>query len=136
MTALKAKQVQEDITQSRVERDELKDKIENAKAKLAKASENTEQADLHEEEAVVAKKENEEDLVKKKAEEELRKKLQADLDGFKEELEVKEQEYANATTQLEYMRRIKEREEEAKRVAQDANSDLLSDVSGQLGDDD
>lgn len=81
----------------------------------------------------VAQKVNQEDLVKKKAEEEaLAKQLQADLADFKEELEEQEREYANSTTQLEHMKRIRERAMAAKKAAEDANNDLLSDISSQL----
>ena len=100
-----------------------------------KATQKITRVDQDEEQAVVAKKVNEEDLTKKMAEEEsLRKQLAADLDEFKDELEEQEREYANATTQLEHMRRIKERAEAAKKSAQNAAQDLLSDVASQLGD--
>jgi len=135
VTALKAKQYQEDITRSEVARNELKDKIKLAQEKLAKATEKIARVDQDEEQAVVAKKVNDEDLSKKKAEEEaLRKQLAADLDEFKEELEEQEREYANATTQLDHMRRIKERAEAAKKAAETSAKDLLSDVAAQLGD--
>jgi CRP-like cAMP-binding protein len=135
ITALKAKQYQEDITKSEVAKAALKDKIKGAQQKLAKASEKAAKVEEDEEKAVVAQKVNQEDLQKKKAEEEaLAKQLHADLEGFKEELAEQEREYASATTQLEHMKRIKERAEAAKREALDANTDLISDVSAQLGD--
>jgi CRP-like cAMP-binding protein len=135
VSALKARQFQEDITRSEVARNELKDKIKQAQDKLVRASEKVAKVEQDEEQAVVARKVNEEDLQKKKAEEEaLRKQLEADLSEFKEELEVQEREYANATTQLEHMRRIKERAEAAKKAAEDASHNLLSDVASQLGD--
>lgn len=133
VTALKAKQFQEDVTRSEVARNELKDRIKLAQDKLAKATEKIARVEQDEEKAVVAKKVNEEDLVRKKAEEEaLRKQLEADLSEFKEELEEQEREYANATTQLEHMRRIKERAEAAKKAAETSAKDLLSDVASQL----
>ena len=135
VSALKARQFQEDVTRSEVARNELKDKIKQAQAKLIQATENVVKVQQDEEQAVVARKVNEEDLQKKKAEEEtLRKQLEADLSEFKEELEVQEREYANATTQLEHMRRIRERAESAKKAAEDASRNLLSDVASQLGD--
>ncbi len=135
VSALKARQFQEDIARNEVARNELKDKIKLAQDKLVRASEKVAKVEQDEEQAVVAKKVNEEDLQKKKAEEEtLRKQLEADLSEFKEELEVQEREYANATTQLEHMRRIKERAENAKKAAENAARDLLSDVASQLGD--
>jgi len=133
VTALKAKQFQEDITRSETLKAELKDKIKHAQDKLVKASETAAKAGQDEEKVAVAKKVNEEDLSKKKAEEEaLAKQLQEDLAGFKEELEEQEREYENATTMLDHMRRIKERAEEAKKTAANADQDLLSDVSSQL----
>lgn len=135
VTGLKARQYQEDITRSEVARNELKEKIKHAQDKLAKATEKIAKVEQDEEKVVVAKKVNEEDLVKKKAEEEaLRKQLEADLSEFKEELEEQEREYASATTQLEHMRRIKERAEAAKKAATTSAADLLSEVAGQLGD--
>lgn len=134
VTALKAKQFKEEITRSEVARNELKEKIKQAQQKLIVATEKIAKVDQDEEQAVVAKKVNEEDLVKKKAEEEaLRKQLEADLVEFKGELEVQEREYANATTQLDHMRRIKERAEAAKKAAESAASNLLSDIASQLG---
>jgi CRP-like cAMP-binding protein len=135
VTALKAKQYQEDISRSEVARNELKDKIKLAQDKLAKATEKIARVEQDEEQAVVAKKVNEEDLSRKMAEEEaLRKQLETDLSEFKEELEEQEREYANATTQLDHMRRIKERAEAAKKAAETSAKDLLSDVASQLGD--
>ncbi|MEX2353838.1 MAG: cyclic nucleotide-binding domain-containing protein, partial [Gammaproteobacteria bacterium] len=85
VTALKAKQYQEEVTRSEQAKSELKTKIKNAQDKLSKAQETAARAEQDEEKAVVAKKVNEEDLVKKKAEEEaLAKQLQADLAEFKE----------------------------------------------------
>lgn len=137
VNALKARQFQDEVTRSEKAKTELKDKIKHAQEKLVKASETAALAEQNEEKAVVAKKVNEEDLSKKKAEEEaLAKQLQADLAGFKEELEEQEREYESATTMLDHMRRIKERAEEAKKAAANAAQDLLSDVSSQLGDKD
>jgi len=135
VTALKVKQAQEDVTVSEAIKDQMQTKIKSAQEKLAKASEIAVKAEKDEEKVVVAQKVNEDDLVKKKAEEEeLRKKLQADLAGFKEELDEAEREYANSTTTLEHMKRIKERAMAAKAAAENANDDLLSDISSQLTD--
>jgi CRP-like cAMP-binding protein len=135
VSALKARQFQEDIARNEVARNELKDKIKQAQDKLIQATEKVAKVEKDEEQAVVARNVNEEDLLKKKAEEEtLRRQLEADLSEFKEELEVQEREYANASTQLEHMRRIKERAESAKKAAEDASRNLLSDVASQLGD--
>ena len=137
VTALKTKQLQEDVSASEAVRDQLKEKIKNAQEKLAKASEKAVKVEKDEEEVVVAQKVNEEDLIIKKAEElALAKQLKQDLDGFKEELEEQEREYASSTTQLEHMKRIKERAMAAKQAAKDAASDLISDVSSQLDDKD
>ncbi len=135
VTALKAKQAQSkaDVTTSDVVKEQMQSKIKAAQEKLAKASEKATEAEKQEEEVAVAQKVNQEDLVKKKAEEEaLAKQLQADLADFKEELEEQEREYANSTTQLEHMKRIRERAMSAKKAAEDANNDLLSDISSQL----
>lgn len=135
VTALKARQLQEDVARSDSARNELKDKIKTAQAKLTQASEKAARVEQDEEKAVVAQKVNSEDLQKKKQEEEaLAKQLSEDLNEFKAELDEQEREYANSKTQLEHMKRIKERAEAAKREAQAANSDLLSEISSQLGD--
>ncbi len=135
VTALKAKQAQSkaDVTTSDAVKEQMQSKIKTAQEKLAKASEKATEAEKKQEEVAVAQKVNQEDLVKKKAEEEaLAKQLQADLADFKEELEEQEREYANSTTQLEHMKRIRERAMAAKKAAEDANNDLLSDISSQL----
>jgi CRP-like cAMP-binding protein len=135
VTALKVKQAQEDVTASEAIKDQMQTKIKSAQEKLAMAAESAAKEEKEEEKVVVAQKVNEEDLVKKKAEEEeLRKKLQADLAGFKEELDEAEREYANSTTTLEHMKRIKERAMSAKAAAENANDNLLSDISSQLTD--
>ena len=135
VTALKVKQAQEDVTVSEAIKDQMQTKIKSAQQKLALAAESAAKAEKEEEKVVVAQKVNEEDLLKKKAEEEeLRKKLQADLAGFKEELDEAEREYANSTTTLEHMKRIKERAMAAKAAAENANENLLSDISSQLTD--
>lgn len=134
ITALKAKQYQEEVTRSEAARNELKDKIKLAQEKLAKATEKVALVEQDEEKATVAKKTNEQDMSKNVAEEEaLRKQLESDLSEFKVELEEREREYANATTQIQHMKRIKERAEAAKQAAENAAKDLLSDIAGQLG---
>ncbi len=135
VTALKAKQSQSraDVTTSDALKEQMQSKIKAAQEKLAKASVKASEAEKQEEQVAVAQKVNQEDLLKKKAEEEaLAKQLQADLAGFKEELEEQEREYASSTTQLEHMKRIRERAMAAKKQAEDANQDLLSDISSQL----
>jgi CRP-like cAMP-binding protein len=139
------KAMEEESEKRQLEQDEMRKNIEmevrktieierRKQEKLVEASEKAKIVEKDEESAVVAQQVNQEVLTKKKAEEEaLTKQLQADLEGFKGELEEQEKEYANATTQLAHMKRIKERALAAKKAASESNSDLLSDISGQLG---
>ena len=134
VNSLKDKQKQEDVTQDKTVQDSLKEELKQAEAKLNKAKMSIAQTQQQTVKVQEAKRVNAAELAKQAAEEEeLKKQLSEDLESFKEELDEQEKEYANAKTQMEHMRRIKERAEAAKKAAEEANSDLLSDVAGQLG---
>jgi hypothetical protein len=77
---------------------------------------------------------NEEDLAQRKiVEEELRNKLEEDLEEFKEELAQQEKQFKSIGSQMEHMRRIKDKANAAREAAQQANDNLLSDVASQRG---
>ena len=134
VNTLKEKQKQEGVTNDETVQSSLKEELKQAEAKLNKAKLSIAQTQQQTVKIQQAKRVNAAELAKQTAEEEeLRKQLAADLESFKEELDEQEKEYANAKTQMEHMRRIKERAAEAKKAAEDADSDLLSDIAGQLG---
>ena len=111
----------------------LKNEIRQAEAKLSKAKISIAQSQQRSVQIQEEKRLNAADLeAKKKQQEELNKKLEADLAEFKDQLEEEEKEYASMRTQMEHMRRIKERAEAAKARTQMANANLLSDVQSQL----
>ena len=77
---------------------------------------------------------NKEDLMKQLViEEEVKKQLAADLQDFRKEHEVKEESFTNMASQMEHMKRIRMKADEAKNAAQQANVDLLSEIESQLG---
>ncbi len=51
---------------------------------------------------------------------------------FREDLIEKEKAFANVTSQLEHMKRIKAKAEKAKMAAQKADTNLLDEIEGQL----
>jgi CRP-like cAMP-binding protein/rhodanese-related sulfurtransferase len=106
-----------------------------AEAKLDEANRNIAQMQQAREKAEQAQKINEEDLAQRKLlEEEMRKQLEADLNQFKEDLEEQEKKFTSVSSQMEHMRRIKERADAAKKATRAATDSLLSDVASQLGE--
>lgn len=111
----------------------LKSEIKQVEARLTKAKISIAQSQQRSVQIQEEKRVNAADLeAKKREEEEMRKKLEADLAEFKDQLEEEEREYASMRTQMEHMRRIKERAEAAKARTQMADASLLSDVQQQL----
>ena len=134
VNSLKEKQKQQAVAQNEATHRSLKEELMQAEAKLNKAKLSIAQSQQQSVKIQEAKRVNAAELAKQNAEEEaLRNQLAEDLESFKEELDEQEKEYASARTQMEHMRRIKERADEAKRAAQDANSDLMSEIASQLG---
>ena len=133
VASLRARKSDTEITQSKSEQATIEEDLRIAEEKLEQVDENFHKVELAEEEIAEASKLNEEDIERKKAEEaELKKQLDADLEGFKEELEEQEKKFSSVSSQLEHMRRIKQRAEAAKNAAKQADSNLLSDVASQL----
>jgi len=131
LASLKEKQRQSAMAQDggaslKSEIRQVEAKLNQAKVSIAKSQQQT--VKIQEQKRV-----NAADLEAKRSEgEALRKKLEADLADFRGELEEKDREYAGMKTQLEHMRRIKERAEAAKAKAQMANASLLTDIKRQL----
>ncbi|MEJ2761076.1 MAG: cyclic nucleotide-binding domain-containing protein, partial [Gammaproteobacteria bacterium] len=131
LSALKEKQRQSAMAQDGGV--SLKSEIKHAEARLNQAKVSIAKSQQQTIQIQEQKRMNAADLETKRMEgQAMRKNLEADLANFREELEEKEKEFASMTTQLEHMRRIKERAEEAKAKAQMANANLLSDVKRQL----
>lgn len=134
---LHAKQRDAEITQSRAARTSLDDEIRIAQEKLELASRSLAQADEAHEKADSARKMNEEDIARKVAlEQEMRKQLEADLKGFKQELDAEDKKFGNVRAQMEHMRRIKGKADEAKKATQQATDNLFADIAAQLGQSD
>ncbi|MGH8246227.1 MAG: cyclic nucleotide-binding domain-containing protein [Gammaproteobacteria bacterium] len=131
---LRIRQQDVEITHSRVAQASLSDEIRMAEEKLSQANRSIVQADEDHDRAAHARKMNAEDIAQKNAlQEELRKQLASDLKGFKKELDAEEQKFVNLKSQMDHMRRIKQKADEAKLATQQATSSLLSDVASQLG---
>ena len=68
-------------------------------------------------------------------EEDFRKQLKADLSEFRRERDEEEKAYADSSTIIEKMRRIKESAEAAKKDAKEKDVGLLGDIAAQLDGD-
>ena len=113
----------------------LKNEIRQAEARLNKAKLSIAKSQQQTVKIQEEKRVNAADLeAKKKEHEELNKKLAADLADFQEELEEQDREYQSMRTQMEHMRRIKERADAAKAKAQISDASLLADVRKMLDD--
>ena len=68
-------------------------------------------------------------------EEEVRKQLEADLVEFKDDLDKEEKKFADIAAQMEHMKRIRRKAEEAKQASEQANTNLLDEIASQLNKD-
>jgi CRP-like cAMP-binding protein/rhodanese-related sulfurtransferase len=115
------------------ERERLDSEIRAAEERLQRARRDAEAAERDRENAEQAQRINEEDLVKRyEIEEETRKALEQDLEQFKEHLAQEEKKFASIASQMDHMRRIKKRAEEAKQATKQHTESLLTDVASQL----
>ena len=130
---LRSRQNDDAITTSRSAQDSLNSELRDAEERLSRARREIAQAEREREEAEEARRINEEDLVKRyEIEEETRKSLEQDLDQFKEHLAQEEKKFASISSQLEHMKRIRKRADEAKVASQQHTDNLLTDVASQL----
>jgi CRP-like cAMP-binding protein len=131
---LRAEEEGDETTRTRKDREALQDEIRSAQERLDQATREMDAAEEAQEKAEQARKINEEDLAQRAAlEEELRARLEADLEGFKEELAEQEKQFKSIGSQMEHMRRIKDKANAARQASQQATENLLSDVASQLG---
>jgi len=125
---------QEDATKPKETRDSLDTEIEAVEKRLAQANRDLEDAQHAEKVTESAKEEIEQDLVRKKEEEEaLRAQLEGDVAAFEDEQALKAKSFTQVQSQQEHMKRIMERANAAKEEAENADENLLSDISSQLG---
>lgn len=130
---LRARSRDDEIVQSRSAQDTLDTELRAAEDRLRRARRDAEEAEQERERAEAARRINEEDLVKRyEVEEETRKALEQDLEQFKEHLAQEEKKFASITSQMDHMRRIKQRANDAKVATQQRTDNLLSDVASQL----
>ncbi len=133
---LRSRQKDEQVAAGEVQQDAINAEIRQAEEKVSKAAVDIVQAQQAQMKAVAAKNVNAVDLEKKKQlEEELHKQIKADLSQFRHEKEEEEKAYADSSTVMEKMRRIKESAEAARKKAKEKDVDLLGDIAAQLGDD-
>ncbi|MBI1731376.1 MAG: cyclic nucleotide-binding domain-containing protein [Gammaproteobacteria bacterium] len=130
---LRSRQQDDEVTQGRPARDSLDSDIREAEERLNRARREIADAERERVEAEEARRINEEDLVKRyEIEEETRKALEQDLEQFKEHLHQEEKKFASLSSQMEHMRRIKKRADEARQATEQRTDNLLSDVASQL----
>ena len=133
---LKEKQEDVEITQSKQAQESLKAELKEAEDKINRANKELAQAQQAQVKAVAARKMNEVGMIKQVAmEEEVRKQLEADLEEFKEDLEEEEKKFADISAQMDHMKRIRQRAEEARNAEEQANESLLDEISAQLNKD-
>ncbi len=93
--------------------------------------------DAHHDEKITkaAKEENEEDLLRQKEEEEkVNRQMAAELINWKEEEEVRQEQFTDKESTAEHIRRIKERAEAAKKMREESTQSLFADVSELISD--
>ena len=123
-----------DVDRDRASRLRLQAEIEAAEARLNQANQEIKQVEMAQEETVAASRINEKDLLKQAMlEEELSKQLAEDLQDFREELHEKEQKFTTLASQMDHMRRIKNKAEVAKQASINANTSMLDEIAAQLG---
>ncbi len=130
--ALKEKQMES--TNSKVQREKLDVEIKAVEEKVIEAEREIEDAVHRAKLTESAKQEVEADLLRKKQQE---AELLASINDDLAEFEDQQQQEAPTTTQIqmtaEHMKRIREKAAQAKQKAAAANSNLLDDISKQLG---
>jgi len=133
-SVLKEKQM--DSTNSKAQRDKLDTEIKVAEEKAFDAEREIEDAAHREKLTESAQQENEADLTKKKKQEEVfRAQIAGDLENFEETQEEEAASITQVQMQSDMMKRIKLKAAEAKKKAANANTNLLDDISKQLGND-
>jgi CRP-like cAMP-binding protein len=131
---LKERQEDREVTQSRAIRDTLKVELKVAEEKINRANRELAQVQQAQVKAITAKKINQEGLIKQTVmEEEVRKQLEADLEDFREDLDEEEKKFTTMASQMEFMKRIKQRADAARNAAEQANANLIDEVAAQLG---
>ena len=134
---LKAKQAAQHTEQDKAARLALEQELKDAEEKISRANQEIKKVEQAEIEVHAANRVNKEDLMKQLViEEEVKKQLEDDLQDFRKEHEQKEESFANISSQMEHMKRIREKAEAAKKAAKQATVDMLSEIESQLGSED
>ena len=137
MEELKARQAEQLASADKAAQKAMEKELKVAEDKVNEANKEIAQVEKAANEADAANKLNKEDLMKQLViEEEVRKQLEEDLQDFREEHEEKEKDFVNISSQMEQMKRIKEKAMAAKQAAKQKNVDMLSEIEAQLGSED
>lgn len=132
---LKIKSVQNKDKDEEI-RQTISDQIKEVQDKISVADKQIEEVQSAEKQAAEAVQLNEEDLRKQAEEEEkLKQQLEEDLQDFIEEHEEQVKKVSDKFSGTDYMKRIKERAEAARKDAEDATESLFADVASMLDDD-
>ncbi len=131
---LKAKQAKK-VAKGDKEDKALVEEMMRAEEKLEEAKRLLDDAHHDEKITKAAKEENEEDLLRQKEEEEkLNRQMAAELSDWKEEEEVRQEQFEGKESTAEHIRRIKERAEAAKKMREESTQSLFADVSELISD--
>ena len=130
------KEKQMESTNTKEQRAQLETEIKVVEEKVIEAEREIEDAEHREKLTESAQQVNEADLNnKKKQEEKLRAQIAGDLEAFEDEQQEEAASVTQVQMQADMMKRIKLKAAEAKKNAAKANSNLLDDISKQLGKD-
>jgi CRP-like cAMP-binding protein len=135
--ALRAKQQASGPNQEQGMQRLVAEQIRQVEAKMQQAQQNLESVQKAEIKAKTARVVNAQELQKRKEEEErLRKQIESDVADFESEQKVTAPAPQEVLAFSDHAKRIREQADAAQKKLDDANKNLLNDISSQLGSDD
>ncbi|MCH8845180.1 MAG: cyclic nucleotide-binding domain-containing protein [Proteobacteria bacterium] len=115
------------------EDESLKVEMQRAEEKLEEARRALDDAQHEEKMTEAAKEENAEDLLRQNEEEKkLNQQMAAELNEWKEEEEVRQEQFKGKESQAEHIRRIRERAEAAREKMKESADDMFADIASQI----
>ena len=107
--------------------------MQRAEEKLEEARRALDDAQHEEKMTEAAKEENAEDLLRQNEEEKkLNQQMAAELNEWKEEEEVRQEQFKGKESQAEHIRRIRERAEAAREKMKESADDMFADIASQI----
>ena len=115
------------------EDESLKVEMQRAEEELEEARRALDDAQHEEKMTEAAKEENAEDLLRQNEEEKkLNQQMAAELNEWKEEEEVRQEQFKGKESQAEHIRRIRERAEAAREKMKESADDMFADIASQI----